>query len=294
MGKIVRYMSNDGALVVTAVDTTDIVSRAEEIHKTSAVTSAALGRLLTGASMMGNMLKSEDQTLTLRLNGGGPSGNVVAVSDYCGNVRGYVQNPVVELPLNGKGKLDVAGAVGTDGSLTVLKDLGMKEPYVGQTPIVSGEIAEDITQYYAVSEQTPTVCALGVLVNPDLTIKAAGGFMIQLLPFASEEVISAVERCVQGITRSVTEMMTDGLTPEDICHAVLPEFTLELLDESKVAYKCNCSEERVTRALISLGKDELEELAEDEETEICCQFCDKKYRLSSEDIKNLIKSATQK
>lgn len=294
MGKIVRYMSNDGALVVTAVDTTDVVNRAEEIHKTSAVTSAALGRLLTGASMMGNMLKSEEQTLTLRLNGGGPSGNVVAVSDYSGNVRGYVQNPVVEIPLNAKGKLDVAGAVGTDGSLTVLKDLGMKEPYVGQTPIVSGEIAEDITQYFAVSEQTPTVCALGVLVNPDLTIKAAGGFMIQLLPFASEEVISAVERCVGGIDRSVTKMMTDGLTVDDICRTVLPEFTLELLDESEVAYKCNCSEERVTRALISLGKDELEELAQDEKTEICCQFCDKKYCLSSEDIKNLIKSATQK
>lgn len=294
MGKIVRYMSNDGTLVVTAVDTTDIVNRAEQIHKTSAVTSAALGRLLTGASMMGNMLKGDDQTLTLRLNGGGPSGAVVAVSDSSGNVRGYVMNPVVELPLNNKGKLDVAGAVGTDGSLTVLKDLGMKEPYVGQTPIVSGEIAEDITQYFAVSEQTPTVCALGVLVNPDLTIRAAGGFMIQLLPFAPEEVISSVERCVQGINKSVTEMMVSGLTVYDICHEILPEFDLELLDEGEVAYKCNCSTERVTRALISLGKDELEDLANDEETEICCQFCDKKYRLTSAQIRQLISSATQK
>lgn len=292
MGKIVRYMSNDGTLVVTAVDTTDIVNRAEQIHKTSAVTSAALGRLLTAASMMGNMLKSDDQTLTLRLNGGGPSGTVVAVSDNSGNVRGYVVNPVVELPLNSKGKLDVAGAVGTDGSLTVLKDLGLKEPYVGQTPIVSGEIAEDITQYFAVSEQTPTVCALGVLVNPDLSIRAAGGFMIQLLPFAPEEVIASVERCVQGIDKSVTEMMVAGLTPYDVCREILPEFELELLDEGEVAYKCNCSQERVTRALISLGKEELEDLAKDDETEICCQFCDKKYKLTSAQIRNLIASAT--
>lgn len=294
MGKIVRYISNDGTLVVTAVDTTDIVNRAEQIHKTSAVTSAALGRLLTAASMMGNMLKGDEQSLTLRLNGNGPSGAVVAVSDSSGNVRGYVVNPVVELPLNNKGKLDVAGAVGTDGSLTVLKDLGMKEPYVGQTPIVSGEIAEDITQYFASSEQTPTVCALGVLVNPDLTIRAAGGFMIQLLPFAPEEVISSVERCVEKIDKSVTEMMVAGLTPHDICRKILPEFELELLDEGEVAYKCNCSRERVTRALISLGKDELEELAKDDETEICCQFCDKKYHLTSAQIRHLISSATQK
>ncbi|MBO5410416.1 MAG: Hsp33 family molecular chaperone HslO, partial [Clostridia bacterium] len=180
MSELVRMISVDGTLTVMAVDSTDIVKRMEKIHVTSAVTSAALGRLLTAASMMGAVLKGQDNSITLRLNGNGPSGSLIAVSDYNGNVKGYVANPVVEIPLNDKGKLDVAGAVGTDGTLTVMKDLGMKEPYIGQVPIISGEIAEDITNYFATSEQTPTVCALGVLVNPDLTIQAAGGFIIQL------------------------------------------------------------------------------------------------------------------
>ncbi|MCQ2480128.1 MAG: Hsp33 family molecular chaperone HslO, partial [Clostridia bacterium] len=187
MDKLVRCISDDGTLIMMAADTTDMIEKAQEIHTTSAVTSAALGRLLTAASLMGSMLKGEDDSITLRLNGGGPAGSVIAVSDSNGNTRGYVSNPVVEIPLNKKGKLDVAGAVGTDGTLTVMKDLGLKEPYVGQIPIISGEIAEDITSYYATSEQTPTVCALGVLVNPDLTIKAAGGFIIQLLPTAFDD-----------------------------------------------------------------------------------------------------------
>ena len=173
MSELVRMIAADGTLTVMAVDSTDMIREMERIHKTSAVTSAALGRLLTAASLMGSVLKGKDHSITLRLSGGGPAGSVIAVSDSCGNVRGYVENPIVEIPLNIKGKLDVAGAVGKDGTLTVMKDLGLKEPYIGQVPIISGEIAEDITSYFAVSEQTPTVCALGVLVNPDLTIRAA-------------------------------------------------------------------------------------------------------------------------
>ena len=189
MGKIIRTITKNGEAVCIAVDATDIAERAQQIHKTSAVTSAALGRLLSAASMMGDMLKGKDDTITLRISGDGPAGSVIAVADSSGNCRGYVANPIVEIPLNNKGKLDVSSAIG-NGTLTVMKDLNLKEPYVAQVPLVSGEIAEDITSYYAVSEQTPTVCALGVLVNPDLSIRAAGGFMIQLLPFASEETIS--------------------------------------------------------------------------------------------------------
>lgn len=289
MGKLVRMISADGTLTAMAVDTTDIVSEMERIHKTSAVTSAALGRLLTAASLMGAVLKGRDDSVTLRLNGGGPAGVVIAVSDSEGNVRGYVENPIVEIPLNIKGKLDVSGAVGKDGTLTVMKDLGLKEPYIGQVPIVSGEIAEDITSYYAVSEQTPTVCALGVLVNPDLTIKAAGGFIIQLLPTAAEDTITLVEECIRDIP-SVTQMLTSGLDPEQICRKVLKKFELEYLDGSEPKYRCSCSRQRVEKALISTGKEALEEMAEDNGTEVCCHFCDKKYRFSSEEIRKLARN----
>lgn len=288
MSKLVRMISVEGDLTVIAADTTDAVARAEQIHKTSAVTTAALGRLLTAASMMGAVLKGKDDSLTLRLSGDGPAGSVIAVSDSSGNVRGYISNPIVEIPLNIKGKLDVAGAVGTSGTLTVMKDLGLKEPYIGQVPIASGEIAEDITSYFAVSEQTPTVCALGVLVNPDLTVKEAGGFIIQLLPTAMEDTIEKVEECIKDIP-SVTQMLTSGLTPEDICRRVLGKFELELLDESSPEYRCNCSKERVSKALISLGKDELEDMAKENGTEVCCHFCDKKYNFTPDEIRNLIK-----
>lgn len=290
MGKLVRCISVDGALTVMALDSTDIVARAERIHRTSAVASAALGRLLTAASMMGAQLKGADNSVTLRLNGGGPAGTVLAVADSCGNARGYIGQPVVELPLNAKGKLDVAGAVGTDGTLTVIKDLGMKEPYVGQIPLVSGEIAEDITQYFAASEQVPTVCALGVLVNPDLSIRRAGGFLIQLLPAADDAVIDAVERCVAEIP-PVTKLLEDGLTPQELCRAVLPEFTLETLDEAQPVYRCNCSRERVLRALAATGRESVEKLAQDPVTEVCCQFCDKKYQIESAELKALLRES---
>ena len=292
MSELVRMIAADGTLTVMAVDSTDMIREMERIHKTSAVTSAALGRLLTAASLMGSVLKGKDHSITLRLSGGGPAGSVIAVSDSCGNVRGYVENPIVEIPLNIKGKLDVAGAVGKDGTLTVMKDLGLKEPYIGQVPIISGEIAEDITSYFAVSEQTPTVCALGVLVNPDLTIRAAGGFIIQLLPTAQDDTIDLVEECIDGIP-SVTQMLTSGMTPEDICRKVLLKFELERLDGADVEYKCSCSRERVEKALISVGKQELEEMAKDNGTEVCCHFCDKKYRFTAQDIMKLARNSAE-
>lgn len=293
MDKLVRCISSDGTLVMMAADTTQMVEAAQKIHEPSAVVTAALGRLLTAASLMGSMLKGKDDSITLRINGGGESGTVLAVSDSSGNTRGYAANPIVEIPLNNRGKLDVATAVGTDGSLTVIKDLGLKEPYVGQVPIVSGEIAEDITSYYAISEQIPSVCSLGVLVNPDLSVKNAGGFIIQLLPTASDDTIDKVEECIKDIP-PMTAMLSEELTPEEICKKVLPNFDLEVLDESTPEYKCNCSRERVVRALISTGVNELSELAKDENTEVKCQFCRKAYNFSSKDIKDIIKRATEK
>ena len=238
---------------------------------------------------MGAVMKGKNDSLTVRLNGNGPAGPVIAVSDSEGNVRGYISEPIVEIPLNNKGKLDVAGAVGTDGTLTVMMDLGLKEPYIGQVPIVSGEIAEDITAYYAQSQQTPTVCALGVLVNPDLSIRAAGGFMIQLLPTADDDTITKVEECIQGIP-PVTNMLTSGLTPEKICRSVLKSFDLDLLDEFSPEYRCDCSRERFARGIASLETGELEEMAEEEFTEVQCHFCNKKYRFTSAEIKAILDS----
>lgn len=292
MSELIRMISDDGALMMMATDTTETVRKMYRIHGTYPVTSAALGRLLTAASMMGAALKGRDDSVTLRLNGGGPAGSVIAVSDSSGNVRGYVANPDIEIPRKPNGKLDVAGAVGKDGSLTVIKDLGLKEPYIGQVPLVSGEIAEDVTQYYAVSEQIPTVCALGVLVSKaDRHILKAGGFLIQLLPAATEDTIDRVEQCIADVP-PITTMLADGLTPEEICHRALPAFTLELLDRSETAYRCNCSRERVQKALLTLGKAELEAMAEDPVTEVNCHFCDKKYTFTPAEIRRLIEEGS--
>ena len=289
MGKLIRCITSDGEVMATAVDTTDIVGRAEEIHKTSAVCTAALGRLLTAGAMMGNMLKGKDDSITLRINGDGPTGSVIVVSDFNGDVRGYIQNPVVEIPLNSKGKLDVGGAVGKNGLLYVLKDLGLKEPFSGSVPLVSGEIAEDITSYYALSEQIPTVCALGVLVNPDLTVKAAGGYIIQLLPAASDATIDKLEKSITEL-KSVTAMLDSGMSPEEIIRLALKDFDVEVLYSQDIEYKCNCSKDRVSKALISLGREELEEMAQDENgTEVNCHFCDKVYKFTKDDLKKLIK-----
>lgn len=284
MGKLIRCITSCGQVMATAVDTTDIVARAEEIHTTSAVVTAALGRLLTAGSMMGNMLKGKDDSITLKIAGGGPTGSLIVVADFNGDVRGYVQNPVVELPLNSNGKLDVGGAVGKDGFLYVLKDLGLKEPFSGTVPLVSGEIAEDITSYYALSEQIPTVCALGVLVNPDLTVKAAGGYIIQLLPAAEDSTIDKLEESISKM-KAVTTLLSSGMTPEEIVRTALSGFDVEVLYEQDIEYKCNCNRDRVSKAIISLGREELEKMAEElPEVEVNCHFCDKVYKFDKKEI----------
>ncbi len=293
MGKLIRCITSEGAVMATAVDTTDIVATAEQYHNTSAVVTAALGRLLTATSMMGNMLKSADNSITLKITGDGQIGTLVAAGDYDGNVRGYVTNPIVEIPLNDKGKLDVGGAVGA-GTLYVIKDLGMKEPYVGQIPLTSGEIAEDITSYYAISEQIPTICALGVLVNPDLTVNVAGGFIIQLLPGYTDADIDKLEASVKGL-ESVTKMLSDGKTPEEILRIALKNFEVEVLYEQKIEYKCKCSRERTEKALMSIGIEDLEEMAADtKDTDVSCHFCNKEYKFTPNDIKKIISKKLKK
>ena len=288
MGRLIRCITSDGCVTAMAIDTTDIVNEAVRLHETSAVVSAALGRLLTAASMMGSALKSSVGSVTLRISGDGPIGSVVAVSDSNGNVRGYVGNNGVEIPLNPKGKLDVGGAIG-EGNLYVLKDLGMKEPYNGVIPLVSGEIAEDITAYFAESEQIPTVCALGVLVNPDLSVKAAGGYIIQLLPTADDEIIDKVEKSIEKI-QPITTLLSNVMSLEDIVKTTLNLFDVEVLDESNVEYKCTCSYERTKKVLMTLGADDLEKLAsESEVTSVNCHFCNSVYEFTSSEIKELIK-----
>ncbi|MCD8108133.1 MAG: Hsp33 family molecular chaperone HslO [Oscillospiraceae bacterium] len=292
MGRIVRTISKDASVVCSAIDGTDIVSEIERIHRTSAVVTAALGRLAMGTSLVGFGLKDEGDSVTLRVNGGGPIGSITAVSDYLGNVKCYCDNNIVEIPLRPDEmrpdeKLDVGGAVGNNGTLSVIKDLGLKEPYIGQTALVSGEIAEDITQYFAESEQTPTVCALGVLVNPDLTVKRAGGFLLQLLPFAPDESIDIIERNISKIS-SVTSLMERGISAEDIAMLTLNGLEPNVLDDFEVSYHCDCSKDRTERILRSLGEKELRELSQDETTEVKCHFCGKSYKFSSEEILSLI------
>ncbi len=287
MGQLLRAISKNGGVACYVAQTTDVVARAEQIHTTSAVVTAALGRLLTAASIMGSTLKSEEASVTLRMMGDGPVGALIAVADWEGNVRGYAANPVVELPLNSFGKLDVGGAVGHTGTLSVVKDLGMGDPYVGQVPIVSGEIAEDITSYFAVSEQIPTVCALGVLVNPDLTVAAAGGYVAQLLPGAAEEDIARLEANIQKIP-AISGLFAKGETPVQVMERVMEGLEPQILEETQVEYRCGCSRQRVERALASIPKEELLAMAEDpKETEVCCHFCDRKYYFTPEQLREL-------
>lgn len=290
MDYIVRMIAKDEPIKAMAIQGRDLVQRAREIHHTLPVATAALGRTLLGASMMGQQLKEEDGSVTLRVSGGGPLGNILAVSDSQGNVRGYVQNGQVDLPLNQQGKLDVGQAVGTNGSLTVIKDLRLKEPYVGTIPLVSGEIAEDITAYFAESEQIPTACALGVLVDRDLSVAAAGGYLIQLLPGADDKVIDSIEA---GIARAgqVTAQLSQGASAEDLLKLVLADFELELLEKVPVEYRCYCSRERMRAALISMGKEELSNLiAEQGRAEMTCQFCDAVHVFEKDELEELLKS----
>lgn len=289
MGKLIRCITSDGAVMMTVVDTTDIVENAKNIHDTTPVVTAALGRLLSAASMMGNMLKGEDNSITLRIDGGGPVGSVVAVSDAEGDVRGYVGNPHVTIPLKPNGKLDVSGAVGNSGNLYVLKDVGLKEPYNGVIPLVSGEIAEDITAYYGNSEQIPTVCSLGVLVNSDRSVACAGGFLIQLLPAADDGTIDKIEANIKEL-KPFTTMLAENISLEDIAKTALAGFETEVLYTQKVEYKCDCSKDRVKRALLTLGDDELESMASEmPEIELSCHFCNKRYSFTPEQVRALKK-----
>ena len=286
---LVRGMSMDGFVKVVAIRSTGIVSRAAEIHNTTPNATAALGRALTAASMMGNMQKVENGSMTMQIRGGGPIGTITVVSDPVGNVRGVVTEPHVPLVEKFPGKLDVGATVGTDGTLTIIRDLQMKEPYIGSVELVSGEIGDDVTAYFAQSEQTPTACALGVLVDRDMSVKVAGGYLIQLLPGAPEETIDALER---GIQRSgaVTKMLEAGMTPEDILGQVCGELGVVFMETTEVSYKCYCSRERVTAALISLGRQELEEIMQEGKSfPVECQFCDTVYEFTPEDIGELLK-----
>lgn len=289
MGKIVRYITKDGSAFIIAADSTDAVYKMERIHKPSAAVTAGMGRLMTAASLMGVMLKDKDDSVTLRFNGNGPAGCVIAVSDWQGNCRISVENPIVELPLNSKGKLDVSGALGNSGYLYVVKDIGLKEPFIGTTQIVSGEVAEDITNYFAVSEQTPSVCSLGVLINPDLTVNCAGGFLIQLLPGCPENIIDVLEKNI-SVLPPVTQMLSGKMTVDEMAVKAMGGLELDKLDETEFTYKCNCSRQKAQAAMLAAGKKELEDMLEDGKPAVVeCHFCDKRYEFDLEDIKRLIK-----
>ncbi len=285
---LVRGMTMDSFVKVVAIRSTELVRRAAQIQKTTPNATAAFGRALTAASMMGNMQKCENGSMTLQIKGGGPIGSIVCVSDPVGNVRGYVYEPNVPLVEKFPGKLDVGATVGTNGTLTVIRDLQMKEPYVGSIPLVSGEIGDDVTAYFAQSEQTPTACALGVLVDRDQSVKVAGGYLIQLLPGAPDEVIDKVE---QGIKRAgaVTAMLDQGMTPEDILGQVLGDLGVVFMETTEVSYKCYCDRNRVEAALISLGREELEQIASEGKTfPVECQFCDVRYEFTPQQIRELL------
>ena len=288
--RIVRAISTDGMVQAAAICSRDLTERARQIHKTLPVATAALGRTLAAASMMGNALKSDGASLTLQFKGGGPLGTVLAVSDNQGNVRGYVTNPHVDIPLRKDGKLDVGTAVGHEGTLTVIKDLHMKEPYVGTIDLLGGEIAEDVAGYFVESEQIPTACALGVLVDRDQSVKAAGGYLIQLMPGAAEDTIAKVEGGIMA-AGAVSAILEKNDDPEAMLRTVMSDFDLKILETCPVEYRCYCSRERVERALISLGRTELEQmLSEQGGCQLTCQFCDAVYEFTAEDIQRLLKN----
>lgn len=285
-------MTRDGSARAFVVDSTAIVNDAIKYHGTTPTASALLGRTLTAASIMGTLLKDKGNSLTLNIRGDGPAKNVIAVSDYAGNVKGYIQNPIVDIPKKSNGKLDVSGAIG-HGTLSVSKDIGLKEPYSGTIQLVSGEIAEDITQYFASSEQTPSLCALGVLIDRDYSCLAAGGVLVSLLPFAAEETISQLEKNASKLA-NVSRLFADGLSTLDVMNIALEGIEYDIFDELDVAYKCDCSRERCARALVSLGRKEVEGIfaecraeGKPEEIQFECHFCDRKYLFSRDEALRL-------
>ncbi len=292
--QLIRAISKDGLVKAVAVSTRDLTERARQIHKTLPVATAALGRTLAAASMMGNALKEDGASVTLQIKGGGPLGTILAVSDNQGNVRGTVDNPAVDLPLRPDGKLDVGAAVGRDGTLTVIRDLNMKEPYVGSVGLLGGEIAEDLAAYFVESEQIPTACGLGVLVDRDQSVLTAGGYLIQLLPGAERTPIS--EWAGYARVGPVTEALRGGLSArEAMVRRALSEFQLEVLSEEPVEYRCYCSRDRVKRALISLGPEELQSIIEEQgSAELTCRFCDNVQHFSKEELEAMIENLRKK
>ena len=291
--QLVRAISRDGLVKAAAVSTRGLTERARQIHRTTPVATAALGRALAACSMMGNALKDSGASVTLQIKGGGPLGTVLAVSDNQGNVRGTVDNPAVDLPLRADGKLDVGAAVGCDGTLTIIQDLNMKEPYTGSVGLLSGEIAEDIAAYYVESEQIPTACGLGVLVDRDQSVLAAGGYMIQLLPGAGEDVISKVEGGVLA-AGPVTTLLREDPDPVSLLRRVMPDFDLEILETSPIEYRCYCSRDRMARALISLGAGELRSLIDEQgQADLTCRFCDNVQHFTREELEALLSRATR-
>lgn len=292
--KLIRGTAKSGEVRFIAASTTNLVNEGTKVHNCSATASAALGRLLTGASLMGTMLKSDKDSLTLQINGGGPSKALVATAYANGKVKGYIGNPSVDLPLNSKGKLDVGGAVGKNGNLYVIRDMGLKDPYIGQVPIYSGEIAEDLAYYFTVSEQTPSAVALGVLVDKDLSIKASGGFIIQMMPGADPLLADLITYRLEDLP-SVTDMLAKGMTIEEIIKEVFDGMEPKIMEEIEPSFTCDCSRERVERALISIGEKDLKQIYEDGKTEeLKCHFCNKSYEFNQEEIGKLLERVSKK
>ena len=285
---IVRATAANNQIRAFAATTKETVEAARQAHNTSPVATAALGRLLTGGAMMGSMMKNDSDMLTIQIKGDGPIGGLTVTADSKGNVKGYVEHPEVMLPPNAQGKLDVAGALGI-GLISVIKDMGLKEPYVGQTILQTSEIAEDLTYYFATSEQVPSSVGLGVLMEHDNTVKQAGGFIVQLMPFVDDDVVDRLEANIKKIS-SVTSMLDKGMTPEEILEEVLDGFEVEVKDTMPAQFYCNCTKERVEKAIISIGKKDIQEMIEDgKPIEVNCHFCGKSYEFSVEELKTLIK-----
>lgn len=289
---MIRATAADGQIRAFAATTKEMVETAKNAHNTSPIATAALGRLMTAAAMMGSDLKGEGELLTLRIEGDGPIGGLLVTADGKGDVKGYAFNPDVMLPPNAQGKLDVGGSLGL-GVLSVIKDIGLKEPYVGQTQLITGEIAEDLTYYFATSEQVPSSVALGVLMNKDNTVRQAGGFIIQLLPGASDEIIDRLEAKLSGIS-SITSLLDAGKTPEEILKDILGEFGLEILKKMPVQFHCDCERSRVEKAIISIGRKEIQDMIDEgKEIEVNCQFCNKHYKFSVDELGEMLKKATR-
>lgn len=289
MDKLTKAVTKDGFMRIYFANCKDTVERARQYHNLSPLASAVLGRTLVATQLLGAMLKNDEATVTVQLKGGGSAGVVLAVSDSTGKVKGYIENPLVDLPLNSVGKLDVGNAVGKNGYLSVIRDLKMKEPYIGRVPIQTGEIGDDMAFYFAQSEQIPSVVGLGVLVDKDISIARAGGFIVQVMPDCDELSLKRLEKSLENV-KSVTDMLENGRSNSDIIFDIMKDFEVEVLEETEIAYKCDCSKERMERAMISLGREELQNIIDEQgEAEITCRFCDRKYvfdRDTLEEFKN--------